>query len=88
MGYLPARLDRRVTVTRPVTVETDAGTQQLVATRWGLVLAQREAGWTWYRWMMAGEWWSVTVDVPRTEAQVRREAARLIHVSREKCRRS
>jgi hypothetical protein len=82
-----ARVDDVVTVTRPVTIATDARTQQLVATRHGLVLVQREAVWTWYRWVMAGQWWGVTVARPRTERQARREAARLMAACRERYRR-
>lgn len=86
MSVSPARIDRVVDVTRPVALDVDAGTA-VVATRWGLVLVQRERGWTWYRWMMAGRLWSVTTEMARDERQAQREAARLIHASRERCRR-
>lgn len=88
MPLRPARVDRVVDVTRPVAVEWDTKTALLVATRWGLVLVQREARWTWYRWVMAGRWWSVTVELRREVPQAKREAARLIRVCRERYRRS
>lgn len=82
MPLTPARLDRVVAVTRPTVVETDVATQMLVATRLGLVLVQRERGWTWYRWGWAGRWWSATVDVAREPKQAQREAGRLIRACR------
>lgn len=83
--FLPARLDRKVCVTRPVLLKPDQG-RLTVVTRWGLVLVVRERGWTWYRWVLAGWWTGVVVEKGRTEAQAVREAARLIRVAREQAR--
>jgi hypothetical protein len=83
----PGRVDRRVAVTRSVALEPEAG-REVVATRTGLVLVTREARWTWYRWMLAGELWSVVIEVPRTQAQAQREGARLYRAARERWRRA
>jgi hypothetical protein len=85
MPLTPGRVDRRVAVTRSVALEPEAG-REVVATRTGLVLVTREARWTWYRWMLAGELWSVVVERPRTAAQAQREGARLYRAARERYR--
>lgn len=89
MPLSPGRIDRRVTVTRPVALEAEDG-RTVVATRTGLVLVSRQRGWTWYRWMLAGELWSVVVEKDRTLRQASREGARLVRAAREqrKARRS
>lgn len=82
-----ARIDRVVMVTRPVALEVDAQTATVVATRWGLVLVQREEGWTWFRWVMAGRSWSVTVDRALAPPVAMRVAARLMGKVLERYRR-
>lgn len=83
MPLTPGRIDRRVAVTRPVALEPEAG-REIVATRTGLVLVSRARGWTWYRWMLAGQLWSVVVERERTAAQAAREGARLYRAARER----
>lgn len=81
-----ARIDDVVDVTRPTTIALARDTQ-VVITRFGIVLADRQRDWTWYRWVMAGQWWSVTVSLARSERQATREAMRLIQACRERFQR-
>jgi len=80
MPHTPARIDRRLAVKRSSTI--DLAADLVVVTRLGIVLVGRQAGWTWYRWVLAGELWSVTVERDRTPAQAIREATRLLRRAR------
>lgn len=71
-----AQVDRVVEITRAAVVEIDAGTR-VVVTRHGLVLVDRLERWTWYRLVIGGQWWSLTVSAKRDERQAAREAGRL-----------
>ena len=83
----PVRVDRVVDVTRAVLLAPQAG-RRIVVTRWGLVLVTEQRGWTWYRWVMAGRWWSVTQEGPVPSARVlTRRAAVLLRQARERARR-
>lgn len=79
------RIDRVVLVTRPVTLAWE-GPLAVVVTRWGVVVVARHEDWTWYRWVMAGRWWSVSVAVGRTAGQAAREGQRLIRESQARAR--
>jgi hypothetical protein len=80
-------LDRRVEVPKSVLLEPDAE-REVVVTPWGIVLVNRQRGWTWYRWMMAHWFHSVTVEAPGrvSDRRMVKQAHVLMRDSRERAR--
>lgn len=77
----PALIDEVVPITRPVLLGREAW-QQIVVTRWGVVVVDARAGWTGYRFVVGESWWSVWKGGVKTQRQIVREAARLLRVAR------
>jgi hypothetical protein len=82
MPGVTVRVDRVSAATRAVLLAPDP-VRQVVVTRHGLVLVNRERGWTWYRWVMAGRLWAVTVDAPRSARRAQIDAQTLVRQCRE-----